>query len=821
MPENQPNPTNPNQPVGQPTAQPVPTQPVQPVQQPQPLQPIQAVPQAPVQPVPQPVQPPVVQQAPVQQVPVQPVQPMVQQPQPGQPIQAVPQMPVQPVQPVQQAPMPSQSPARPMQGVQQPVRPGMPQQPLRPGQRPPVVRKPPNPKKLLFGCLGCSGAALLFFIIFVLIFVGQTTASGENPLARSLGVDTGSFINTLILLVNLIFGVISVGLFMVMIIGFFRLFMARKDDKEAKRRGVTQAGVSGLLLLVFAIMWVGIYLFLSAKKVPVQKANTTIGIITEPANTLQLTAPVTIKFDGSQLPIDAKQYDILSYNWSFGDGQTSTVPVATHTYPDKGANNGRFDVTLDVMKRDKKTKEETSSTYATIVTIANVKINPVINATPETGSGPLEVQFDASASTAPAGDIVNYEWDFDNNNVFTDATGSTATHTFEQEGKYKVNLRVTDNTGQFEVGSKEITVTPPNVPVAMISIPTTSGKYFTGTQYTFLGEKSTSPNGEIKKYEWDFGDGSPKANTRTANHIYKNPGSYEVKLTITDETGATGDSTNTIKVEVAESAPIASFTTVPAPGKDENFIAGTMPFEVIFDATSSKDPDNNIVDYKWDFDGDGTSDNTGEKTTYVYKEPGTFNATLTVIDAENNEGSAILVVKVGSQPLQARIVAEPVEGVVPLTVIFDASSSSYPNGQIVSYEWDFGDGTPKRIDVSKVTYKYTKIGTFTASVTAIASDNTRSASQTPVNVRPVPLTSCYEASTETGPAPLTVEFDPRCSTGTVAKYSWDFGDGETSKTRKPTHTFTKAGSYEVTLEVSDAQNVLDTFTKSILVTGTI
>jgi len=568
------------------------------------------------------------------------------------------------------------------------------------------------------------------------------------------------------------------------------------------------------------MIWVGIYLFLSAKKVPVQK-STSIGIITEPANTLQLTAPITIKFDGSKLPISATKYDILSYSWSFGDGQTSTVPVTTHTYTDKGENNGRFDVTLEVTKREKQSKEETSDTYTTIVTIANVKINPVINATPESGPGPLEVSFDASASTAPAGDIVNYEWDFDNNNVFTDATGPTATHTFDQEGTYKVNLRVTDNTGQFEVGSKEITVTPPNVPVAMIEIPTTNGTYFTGTQYTFLGDKSTSPNGEVKKYEWDFGDGTAKANTRTANHIYKSPGSYTVQLSITDETGATGQNTQVINVTVAESSPIADIKTVPGPNKDEDFITGTIPFQVSFDATGSTDPDNNIVDYKWDFDGDGTDDDTGKNVTYVYKESGTFNATLTVIDAENNEGKSVFVVKAGSQPLQARITAEPVEGVVPLTVTFDASSSSYPNGQIVSYEWNFGDGSPKRIDVSKVIYKYTKIGTFTASVTTIASDNTRSTAQIPINVRPVALTACFEASTETGPAPLDVEFDPHCSTGTVAKYSWDFGDGETSITRKPTHTFAKPGNYTVTLEVSDSQNVLDTFSKNILVTGAI
>ncbi|HMR01096.1 MAG TPA: PKD domain-containing protein, partial [Candidatus Gracilibacteria bacterium] len=155
------------------------------------------------------------------------------------------------------------------------------------------------------------------------------------------------------------------------------------------------------------------------------------------------------------------------------------------------------------------------------------------------------------------------------------------------------------------------------------------------------------------------------------------------------------------------------------------------------------------------------------------------------------------------------------------TVTFDASSSSYPTGQIVSYEWDFGDGSPKRIDVAQVTYKYTKIGTFTASVTAIASDNTRSTTEIPINVRPVPLTACFSALPESGQAPLEVEFDPNCSSGTVASYSWDFGDGSSTKTRKPTHVFNTPGSYSVVLEVADNQNVIDTFTKNILVTGSL
>ncbi|HLG25343.1 MAG TPA: PKD domain-containing protein [Candidatus Gracilibacteria bacterium] len=799
-------------------------QPGMPAQAPQSGTPVQQMPAQPVQSAPQvPVTPVVPPSAPTPVQPVNPTQAPAPAPMPAPAAMPVPapQPAVKPVtpQPAPPAPAPVQMPQQPRPMQPQPMRPGQPG-PARPGMPgapgSAAIRKPPNPKKLIFGCAGCSGGAILLFIILVLIFVGQTTASGENPLARSLGMDTGTFINTLILLVNLIFGTVSVVLFLLAVVGMFRFFMARKDDKPARKKGVTQAGITGLLLLFIVFIWVGIYIFLSSRRVPVERAPTA-AIMTEPENTIGLTAPITIKFDASNVPISPNTFDILSYAWDFRDGGTATVVAPSHEYK----AIGRYDVLLQVTKRNKQSGEETVDEFTHTVVIANVEIDASFTATPERGPAPLTIAFDASGASAPAGEITSYEWDFNNDNNFTDGSGVTVEHEFTQVGAFKVNLRVTDNTGQFKVGTKEIVVESANIPTAVIEIPTTSGKYFVGQQYSFQAEKSTSPNGQIDKYEWIFGDGTKVANTRTATHTYKTAGDYEVTLTVTDETGSEGEASQKIKLETPESAPIAIITTVPPAADDEDFIIGTVPFEVSFNGTKSSDNDNNIVDYKWDFDGDGTDDDAGENVTYVYKTNGSFNATLTVIDAEGNESKSILVVRAGAQPLQARLAADPVEGVIPLTVTFDASSSSYPGGQIVSYEWDFGDGSAKRIDTSKVVYKYTKIGTFTASVTAIASDNTRSTAQTPVNVRPVPLTACFTPTTESGAAPLTVEFDPSCSTGTVAKYSWDFGDSQTSKTRKPSHTFVSPGSYQVTLEVADNQNVIDTFTKNILVTGSI
>ena len=227
------------------------------------------------------------------------------------------------------------------------------------------------------------------------------------------------------------------------------------------------------------------------------------------------------------------------------------------------------------------------------------------------------------------------------------------------------------------------------------------------------------------------------------------------------------------------------------------------------------------MEFKWDFDGDGQTDSSGATASYVYKTTGSYNATLTAIDGVNNESSNILVVKVAAQELTARLTADTLEGTAPLAVTFDSSGSSYPDGQITSFEWDFGDGSPKLISSSKVSYKYSSIGTFTAKVLAKASDGKTDLAELVINVRPVALQACFIPSVEQGNAPLEVEFDPRCSQGPVAKYLWDFGDGTTSRTRKPLHTFDKPGSYQVTLEVTDNQNVINTFSKNILVIGEV
>jgi len=66
---------------------------------------------------------------------------------------------------------------------------------------------------------------------------------------------------------------------------------------------------------------------------------------------------------------------------------------------------------------------------------------------------------------------------------------------------------------------------------------------------------------------------------------------------------------------------------------------------------------------------------------------------------------------------------------------------------------------------------------------------------------------------------LAVTFDPKCSTGALDKFIWDFGDGEKSSSRKPSHTFEKPGTYSVILEVMDNKNNVDSYSDVIVVEG--
>jgi len=152
-------------------------------------------------------------------------------------------------------------------------------------------------------------------------------------------------------------------------------------------------------------------------------------------------------------------------------------------------------------------------------------------------------------------------------------------------------------------------------------------------EVSFDASGSYDPDGNILSYEWDFKDGNTGSG-EIVNHTFSSIGSYDVRLTVTDDKGATDSATKTITVtKTTNQAPIASFTTTPA--------SGVAPLEVYFNASNSYDSDGTIISYAWNFkDGNAGS---GETISHTFVSAGSYNVELTVTD---NEGAVVSATKI-------------------------------------------------------------------------------------------------------------------------------------------------------------------------------
>ncbi len=355
-------------------------------------------------------------------------------------------------------------------------------------------------------------------------------------------------------------------------------------------------------------------------------------------------------------------------------------------------------------------------------------------------------------------------------------------------------------------------VIPSLPPIADIVVNVSQGDVPLNVQ--FDGTNSSGNGGSpILSYQWDFGDGN-SGNGATINNTYTASGSYLATLTVTTESGETDATTQAIIVnQSANTPPFASFNATPS--------NGNAPLNVVFDATSSNDSDGTISSYSWDF-GDGQA-GTGINATNTYAAAGSYIAELTVTDDDGDTDSATFTVIVDAPNVApiADIVATPSSGVVPLTVIFDASASSDSDGTITSYAWDYGDGQSGTGQTAN--HDYTLVGSYIVTLTVTDDDGDTGSITSNITVSEPPNsppTAVMTAIPEAGHAPLDVIFDATSSNdsdGTISSYSWDFGDGQAGTGINATNTYAAAGSYIAELTVTDDDGDTDSATFTVIV----
>jgi PKD repeat protein len=349
----------------------------------------------------------------------------------------------------------------------------------------------------------------------------------------------------------------------------------------------------------------------------------------------------------------------------------------------------------------------------------------------------------------------------------------------------------------------------------------TSGPYTgtTGTAVTFIGSNSTDPGGEALSYSWSFGDGSVGTGA-VATHTFTTAGTYTAVLTVTNTDGYSGVVTTLTVV----SATPAQTPTVVAGGP----YSGTTAAPIQFTAAGSFDPANPGtgtvgLSYNWNF-GDGTS-SAGPSPLHTFALAGTYTVTLTATSPSGGTASATVTAMITTGTVAAGTPTAnpggPYTGTTTAAVSFNGSGSSDPNNLALTYGWDFGDGGSST--AVSPTHTYSKPGTFSVALTVYNGATQSIASTTAtITAPPVPAIVVNPGGPYTGillqPIALT-------SSGTTnpalrqLSYTWDYGDGNTGTGPAPSHIYSKAGVYTVSLSVSDGASQSGSATTQATVTA--
>lgn len=376
--------------------------------------------------------------------------------------------------------------------------------------------------------------------------------------------------------------------------------------------------------------------------------------------------------------------NVVSYRWKLPDGRTDTRPRFRYALFTPGTHRFGLTVTDD---SGFKTNVASDRIVVTVAPKKNVPPRADAGTTLEATVGDV-VTFDAGASADEDGTLISYHWDYDDD---IGGEGIRAYHSFPEPGIYDIRLTVVDDSGaenDVAWSTRRVTVSPRENALPIVGLPkSTAG--FVDEPLTFDAGSARDPDGNVVSYHWDFGDGT-SANGMRVEHTYQATGTYTAVLTLRDNSnGLTDFSTHEVAVDIAargNQPPIANA------GTGRTVRVGDR---VDFDGGASRDPDGSISRYDWQF-GDGFASN-GVRTSHIYQQPGRYTVSLTVTDnapADPGRSRGDIVVTVEPRPNAPPSAAAGPDRTVRVgePITFDASASRDPDGNILAYEWSFGDG---------------------------------------------------------------------------------------------------------------------------------
>ena len=482
------------------------------------------------------------------------------------------------------------------------------------------------------------------------------------------------------------------------------------------------------------------------------------------ADSIRGCVPLLVAFEDASF----STVPITSWFWNFGDGATATSSDPTHNY----TMPGDYDVTLIV--------EDANGCIDTLV------LNDYVQA----GNLPI-IEFYAD----PLDTCVNSELHYfelatnDSQWYWMFGDGGTSTldnpaHTYSDTGYYDITLIVINN------GCRDTLIKEDYIHISGPVVSMTIDQDCSNPLLVTITDTAAYPH----LWEWDFGDGSIYDEAHPPPHLYTDFGTYTIALTVTDTiTGCIND----VSASVIIPEPIANFTY--------DLPASCPPIAINF-----TDLSNDAVAWNWNF-GDGVFSSL-QNPTHTYTSTGSYPVTLIITDQIGCTDTFQLSSNIEILGVVADIYAFPTQGCPPMAVQFvDSTLSGF--GPIVSWLWDFGDGSTST--EANPTHIYITEGIYdvTLSVTDINGCSGTNSINNLISLD-YPIANFIADTTLCAYQDFILN---NLSSGYSLEYSWDFGDGFTSEIIHPVHHYDTSGVYTVQLIAYDSTFCADTISQTIYV----
>ncbi|MDQ3682862.1 MAG: PKD domain-containing protein, partial [Bacteroidota bacterium] len=473
-------------------------------------------------------------------------------------------------------------------------------------------------------------------------------------------------------------------------------------------------------------------------------------------------SPIVVNFQ------DLSVGNPTSWLWDFGNGATSTKQNPSTTYFQSGA----YDIKLTA------TNANGSNTVIKRAFI-NVYDQPLpdFKVDKVSGCSPVRVQFSDTSTTPANTKISAWKWDFGDGGS---STAQNPQYIYKNPGNYTVTLSISNDKGCTRV------ITKPNlIDVATGVVPGINyvdPSVCSAPATVNFTNASTGPG--TLTYRWNFGNG----NTSTAkdpSNLYNRNGTYNVSLNVISSSGCS-DST-AISIVIGK---VNTDFTIPAticPKTRAQFLNNSNP---------------RPIRSSWQF-SNGFTDTT-RNTFATFDTAGTYTVTLTNTYTVCTD-VLTKTFTVSAAPAVNFTASDTGKCNIPFAVNFSTSTTA------VSYLWDFGDSTSST--QSNASHTYTKFGDYTVSLIATGANGCSDTLRKPAFIKVRKPVISFPNLPTGGCIPYTFSFLSKIETvDLVTSYKWDFGDGVgTSTLEKPSYTYSKQGTYAVSLTITTKGGCTETF----------